>query len=387
MIWRYLAVVVVVVCAAWFGGRSLAHWIDARLNSTPADAPLEPTPHARALHARLRVVDLHCDALLWDRDLLVRSSRGHVDLQRLTEGHVALQVFSVPTRNPIAANYRRTPNVVDVMAPLAIMQHWPRRTWFDPFARARFQAEKLSRSVVVSRGALSLVTTRAELDSLSARQTADGSIGALLLLEGLHPIGHDLARVDTLFADGFRVFGIAHMFDNEVGGSAHGWRRHGLTAFGRRVVARIDSLGGVIDLAHASPATIDDVLAVVTRPVLVSHTGVQATCPGPRNLSDDQVARIAARGGLIAIGFWDAAVCGNNARAIAQAIRHCVTVAGVEHVAIGSDFDGAVRTPFDASGLVLVTDALLQEGLSEREIALVMGMNAERFFRDALPPR
>jgi microsomal dipeptidase-like Zn-dependent dipeptidase len=212
-------------------------------------------------------------------------------------------------------------------------------------------------------------------------------VGGLLLLEGLHPIGEDIARVDTLFADGFRIFGIAHMFDNEVGGSAHGWRRHGLTPFGRRVVARIDSLGGIIDLAHASPPTIDDVLVATTRPVLVSHTGVQATCPGPRNLSDDQVSRIATRGGLIAIGFWDAAVCGKDPAAIARAIRHCTSVAGVEHVAIGSDFDGAVRTPFAASGLVLLTDALLAEGFSEREVELVMGANALRFFRDTLPPR
>jgi membrane dipeptidase len=387
VLWRLLAIAVFAVVVARLGGRSLAHWVDARLNSVPATARPEVSPRARALHARLRVVDLHCDALLWDRSLMARSSRGHVDLPRLAEGHVALQVFSVPTRIPIAANYRRTPNVADAMTALAIAQRWPLRTWFDPFARARYQAEKLSQSVAGSHGGLTLVTTRAGLDSLAARLPADGSIGAVLLLEGLHPIGRDLARVDTLFADGFRVFGIAHMFDNDVGGSAHGWRRPGLSPFGRRVVARIDSLGGVVDLAHASPATIDDVLALTTRPVLVSHTGVQATCPGPRNLSDDQVTRIAAHGGLIAIGFWDAAVCGRDARAIARAIRHCAAVAGIEHVAIGSDFDGAVRTPFDASGLALVTDALLQEGFSEPDIARVMGMNAERFFRDTLPPR
>ncbi len=383
MLWRYLVVIVLAAGAAWLGGRSLAHRVDAQLNSTYATASPEVTPRARALHARLRIADLHCDALLWDRDLLIRSSRGHVDLPRLVDGHVALQVFSVPTRNPIAANYRRTPNVVDVMTPLAVMQHWPRRTWFDPFARARFQAQKLARAVAASDGALSLVTTRAGLDALAAGH----AVGAILLLEGLHPVARDLARVDTLFADGFRVFGIAHMFDNDVGGSAHGWRRRGLSPFGRRVVARIDSLGGVIDLAHASPATVDDVLAATTRPVLVSHTGVQSTCPGPRNLSDDQLARIAAHGGLIAIGFWNAAVCGEDARAIARAIRRGVSVAGIEHVAIGSDFDGAVRTPFDASGLALLTDALVQEGFSDEEIARVMGLNAERFFRDTLPPR
>lgn len=323
---------------------------------------------------------MHCDALAWDRDLLARSNRGHVDLPRLQEGHVSLQVFSAATRDPVTANYRRTLDVGDAMDVLAIAQRWPRRTWFDSFARAQYQALKLHRAAVASSAALVVVTSRADIDTLAARQ-----VGGLLSLEGLHVLGGDIARVDSLFAAGYRVFGIAHMADNAVGGSAHGWRKHGLTPFGRRVLARIDSLGGIIDLAHASPRTIDDVLAATTRPVLVSHTGVQNDCPGPRNLSDDHVVRIAARGGLIAIGFWNAAMCGTNAGAIAHAIRHCANVAGIEHVAIGSDFDGGVRTPFDASSLVLLTDALIAEGFSNGDIERVMGLNARRFLRDNLP--
>ena len=119
--------------------------------------------------------------------------------------------------------------------------------------------------------------------------------------------------------------------------------------------------------------------------VIVSHTGVDGTCPGERNLSDDHVKGIAAHGGIIGIGFWPGAVCGDDATAIARAIRHAVNVAGINAVALGSDFDGTVRTPFDASGLVYLTDALLEEGFSEDEIADIMGLNALEFFLRSLP--
>src|SRR5262249_20449009 len=152
------------------------------------------------------------------------------------------------------------------------------------------------------------------------------------------------ARVDSLFAAGYRIFGLTHMYDNDIGGSSSGWRKGGLTPLGRRVVARMDSLGCIIDLAHASRATIEDVLAITGRPVLVSHTGLTSMCAGPRNLDDDLAVRIAQRGGIIAIGFWSAAVCGKDATAIARSIHHAIDVVGVEHVALGSDFDGGVPT-------------------------------------------
>ena len=147
----------------------------------------------------------------------------------------------------------------------------------------------------------------------------------------------------------------------------------------------MESLGILVDLAHASPRAVDDVLAIARRPVVVTHTGVKGTCPGPRNLSDDQIRRIAATGGVIGIGYWDAAVCGIDPASIARAIRYASRIAGVDHVALGSDFDGATRTYFDASELVLVTDALLTAGFGEDEIRRIMGGNVVRLLLDALP--
>ena len=141
----------------------------------------------------------------------------------------------------------------------------------------------------------------------------------------------------------------------------------------------------IMDLAHASSATIDDVLSIAARPVVASHTGVRSAVPSVRNLPDDQVRGIATTGGLVGIGFWPVACGGDDVTAIARSIVAAIGLAGVEHVGIGSDFDGAVPTPFDATGMPLLTEALLVEGLSESDIAAVMGGNAVRVLRAGLP--
>ena len=148
----------------------------------------------------------------------------------------------------------------------------------------------------------------------------------------------------------------------------------------------MEALGIAVDLAHASEAVMDDVLEMATRPVVVSHTGVQATCDTPRNLSDRLLRRVAENGGVIGVGFWDTVVCDTEPAAIAGAIRHVVDLVGVDHVGLGSDFDGTVRVPFDATGLVQLTEALLEGGFSEEEIRQIMGGNVLRLLRATLPP-
>jgi microsomal dipeptidase-like Zn-dependent dipeptidase len=191
--------------------------------------------------------------------------------------------------------------------------------------------------------------------------------------------------VDALFDAGFRMMAPTHFYDNEWGGSAHGVGKGGLTEKGREMVRRMEARGMLVDLAHASAATIDDVVAVATRPLVVSHTGVRGTCDNNRNLSDEQLRKIAAKGGVIGIGYWDAATCGGDARAVARAIRHAANVVGVGHVALGSDFDGAVTEPFDTTGVVLVTDALLAEGFTDEEVGAIMGGNVFRLLAETLP--
>ncbi len=119
--------------------------------------------------------------------------------------------------------------------------------------------------------------------------------------------------------------------------------------------------------------------------MVVSHTGVAATCASPRNLTDDQLRRIAAGGGLIGIALFEGATCGSDVAATLRAIDQAKKVAGVDAVAIGSDFDGAITAPIDAGGLPLITQGLLERGCSEADIAKILGGNAVRFLRATLP--
>lgn len=369
-----------------------ADMADRSMNHVVTPGPYIAPPAAESLLRTLDVVDLHADALLWPRDLVQRHAYGHVDLPRLQDGRVALQLFSVVSKAPRGINYERNSDDTDNITLLAIAQRYPIRAWFSLRERARWQARRLANAAARSQrgGGITLrqVRSRADLEALLAeRRAGRNAIGGLLATEGLQPIEGRLDNLDTLANEGFRLFGLTHFFDNEVGGSAHGVEQGGLTALGRAVVARIDSLGLLIDLAHASPALFDDVMGATHRPVVVSHTGVRGTCPGPRNLSDDQLRRIAARGGLVGIGYWDGAICEPTAEAFARAVVHAIAVAGEDHIALGSDFDGSTTTPFDASGMGLVVAALRDAGLTDRQVGKVMGGNALRFFLAHLPAR
>jgi len=349
----------------------------------------EPRQRARELHAGLRIADLHDDLLLWDRDPLEPGRSGHSDLPRLQVGNVAVQVFSTVTWVPRGLNDRSNGSDTDDITWLALASRWPAATWTSRLARALHQAEKLERAAAASGEALRLVRSRAELSAaLEARAAQPGGrrlVAGILSTEGLHALDGREENLDALFAKGYRMAGLAHFFDSEVSGSAHGLAKGGLTPMGRKLVRRMEELGMVVDLAHASPRTMDEVLAQAKRPPLVSHTGVQAVCPGPRNLTDAQLRRLAARGGLAGIGYWQSAVCDISPRGIARSVKHAVKVAGAGAVALGSDWDGATTVAFDAAGLARLTQALLDEGLSEDEIRGVMGENAIRFLLAALP--
>ncbi len=360
--------------------------VEKGMNVTLNPPPYQASARAQELHRRLIVADLHADSLLWDRDLLKRGSSGHVDVPRLIEGNVALQAFTIVSKTPRSMNIEHNDDTTDNITLLAIAERWPLSAWRSLKARALYQAERLHRFAAQSGGQLTIIKTAADLDSYLARRQQEPAMTAGLLgIEGMQVLEGDPANVDAMYDAGFRMMAPTHFFDNEIGGSAHGVNKGGLTATGREVIRRMEAKKMIVDLAHASPQTIDDVLAMATRAVVVSHSGVKGTCDNTRNLSDEQLRAIARTGGVIGIGYWETAVCGTDAAAIARAIRYAVNVAGVEHVGLGSDFDGAVTAPFDTTGLVQITDALLKEGFSDSEIALIMGGNVVRVFRENLP--
>ena len=356
------------------------------INKTRQSPPYRASERARELHRTLFVADMHADSLLWDRDLLERGGRGHVDVPRLSEGGVALQVFTVVTKVPFRASYESNSGDTDEITPLAVAERWPLAAWRSLKERALYQARKLNDAAARSGGRFVVIRSRGDLAAFLERRKSDPQLVAGLLgIEGAHALEGDAGNLDAFFDAGFRLVGLVHFFDNEWGGSAHGVEKAGLTEKGRGLVRRMEARAVLIDLAHASPRTVDDVLAVATRPVVDSHTGLRATCDNTRNLTDEQVRRVAATGGLVGIGYWDAATCGTDAAAVARSIRYAVKLAGVEHVALGSDFDGAVTEPFDTTGVVQITDALLAEGFSDEEIRLIMGGNVLRLLSQTLP--
>ncbi|MFC6979239.1 dipeptidase [Microbulbifer taiwanensis] len=194
-----------------------------------------------------------------------------------------------------------------------------------------------------------------------------------------------MENIDRLYDAGYRVMGLQHFFDNALGGSLHGESGAGLSDFGRAAVQEMARRSIVIDVAHSSEQVVRDVLALVERPVIVSHTGVKAACDSPRNISDALMQQIAAAGGLIGIGYWDGAVCDNSPQNIVRTMRYAIDLLGVDHVALGSDFDGSVEVAFDAGGLGQLTGEMLKQGFSEAEIRKVMGENLRDFFLAQLP--
>ena len=361
--------------------------VDRALNRALVQGPYSASQEASELHARILISDLHADSLMWDRDLLERHSHGLVDLPRLVDGNVALQVFTMPTRHPMSNKQAGNPaDSPDMIAPLVWLNGWPSEARQPLFARASYMCQRFAEAVEGSDGGLVPVGTQAELAAfLELRKERPTAVAGILGVEGGHCLDGELGNLDLLFEKGVRAVGLTHFFDNRLGGSAHGESLGGLTDFGRQVLARMDELEMIVDLSHASPQLVEDVLAATSRPVLVSHTGVQGTQPGPRNLSDDQLRAIADHDGLIGIAFFEPALPAATIAEVVKAIRHTADLVGVEHVALGSDFDGSVRCPVDISGLVKITEALLAEGFSPDEVERIMGQNSIEFFARALP--
>ncbi|WP_152598849.1 dipeptidase [Janthinobacterium sp. RA13] len=360
--------------------------VDEHLNRVHPPSGKAPSAATTALHQSLWIADLHADSLLWQRNLNRDSQRGHVDFPRLQRANVALQAFSVVTKTPRKMNIERNGSDTDNITALVVAQGLPPATWNSLLARATYQAGELRQQAARSDGKVRVIGSRAQLRSfIAAREKDPNLVAGWLTLEGAHALEGKLDNLDTLYRAGYRMAAPTHFFDTELSGSQHGLKKGGLTPLGKQWLRAMEQRKMIVDLAHASPATIDDVLTMAKRPVMVSHTGVRGTCANGRNLSDAQLKRIAAQGGLVGIGFWNTAVCGKDVASIARAIKYTVKLIGADHVAYGSDFDGAVTTAIDATGLPRLTQALLDAGLSQAQIRRVAGENVRDFLLKNLP--
>ena len=365
----------------------LPGYVEGSMNAVDGQPLIKVSDEAKALHKTLNIVDLHSDTLMWNRDLGDRADRGHMDLPRLQEGNVALQLFSSVTKTPKGQNYDGNGADTDNITLLTFAQLQPVKTWRSLVERSLYHASKRDNAVTGSDGKLQAVDKAQQLDALlAARQKDRSTVGAMLTIEGLHNLEGKLENLDRLYDAGFRMAGFTHFFDNELGGSMHGLKKGGLTPFGRDILRRMEAKGMIVDIAHLSHAGVAEVLAMAKRPVVSSHGGVQATCKVNRNLTDDEVRGVAKTGGIIGIGYWEGAICSTDPRAAAKAMKHVRDLVGIQHVALGSDYDGATTVRFDTSQLAQVTQALMDEGFTPDEIRAVMGENALRVIRAGLVP-
>jgi membrane dipeptidase len=373
--------------------------------SVLALAGMQSSRDWRAVHAEAVVVDGHNDilsAIMRGHGIEKRRSSGHSDLVRFREGGLDVQLCSV------------------WVSP----EHVQRG---DAFAYANREIDSLAAIAKRNSTRMSIVRNRRELDAA----VLGSKLACIVALEGGHPVGQSTADILALYRRGLRVFGLTWNNSTAWAGSAKdeaaGRRATGLTDYGKRVIRLLDSLGVIVDVSHLGPKSIDDVLRTTRNPVIASHSSCSAIFPHPRNLTDAQLRALAANGGVAMINYFPvylkarlpknvatlsareeqrlAALRGTSTdealaqrdRIIAAAakrglptildvadhIAHAVHTAGIDHVGLGSDFDGIDYAPVglgDVTALPYLTRELLRRGYSEDDVRKVLGGNFLRVF-------
>jgi membrane dipeptidase len=343
-------------------------------------APQGVSAEAMALHRESLVLDLHIDTLLWAR--MVGYGMGkrhrnrvpsspfawHLDLPRAADGGLDSAVMG------LVINPREVRS--ELMLPLKLLAWVERQRGIDQTLATldvlQSAAERHSDRLVF---ALSGGDVR--------RAHAEGKFAALTCLEGAHGIEGSLDHVRSAHARGLRMLGIVHFQANEAGYpmTVKEFDDRGLTPFGRELIAELDRLRIVVDLAHLNERGVNDALGVMTRPFVVSHTACRALYDRSRNLTDDQIRNIADAGGVIGIAAGRTFVGPGGVERLVDHIEHVIRVGGPGAAALGSDFDGLI-VPIpgfaDVSAFPRVTQELLGRGHPPEVIRQVLGENGLR---------
>ncbi len=360
--------------------------VDRLLNRTVRPGSWPVAPETATFHAGLTVVDLLVGTPLFRRSFLPRVDHGHVDLPRARLGGLDVIGFTVATRFNDLRGTLSTPHFLALGLPRSALD--------DDLAIAEANLDRIDGWVAASDGRL---TWWADPTSGSDLSPAAGgrptAIRCFAGIQGGQVVAPDLARIERLARRGVRMLGLAHVMDTPLAGSGTGIQAGGLTARGREAVAEAERVGVLVDLAHASVPAIAETLAIARRPVVISHTGFTALAnqgsrwrryaPATRNLPDGIVRDAGAAGALVGVTFATDLTGGRAIDAAVRSIAHAVDLVGWRQVALGSDFDGALRMPFDVRGLPALTGALLAAGFDRAMVAGIMGRNALRTLRGA----
>lgn len=327
------------------------------------------------LHRRVPIADGHADSLMWNRDLNVASEEGHVDFPRLREAGVKIQAFTIVTRGL---------PVIDGFPLLMLKERWPADARASEWTRCSFQLDQLDGFCAKSNGLASVAGTREGLES----NLTNGRLSAIIGIEGAHAIEGQVDRVAELFRRGVRFMSLTHLSNNELGGTSTPMLgNRPLTPLGREVLDAMAASGMVIDVAHASPAMLPELLEHRSIRPFCSHAGVQGATKLWRNLDDATLKGIADKGGVVGVIFARQYVGGRHFSDVARHIEHAVTVMGEDGVALGSDFDGMIPLPQgmrDVRDLKKLTQTLLDRGMTVRVVEKVLGHNFRRFWSEVL---
>lgn len=325
--------------------------------------------HARCLHAEYVSLDSHTDAPLeWEAKgyTLAGDHPNCVTLDKMDAGALDAQYLAAY----VASDYR-TPR--------------GRRVYTldsASFANRRAEVTKLLdialREIAANPDRCGLATTSADVRRLKS----EGRHAFLLGVENGICIGHDIDFIDSLAARGVTYITLTHVYDNQLCTSSSKTRnrRAGLTPTGHAAVERMNTLGVIVDLSHCSERTFYDVIEMTTRPVVCSHSGVKAIRNHDRNLTDDQMRALARNGGVIHIVAYRGFVGRGRNVSLSQMvdhIDHAVRVAGIDHVGIGTDFDGGGRLTGlrDDADFINITTELIRRGYSDEDIGKILGGN------------
>ncbi len=376
-----------------------------------------PAAGARSIHARVLTVDTHCDTAFrlldgtWDigaRHEPGQRASGQIDLPRMAEGGLDAEFFAV-----FVGQEERTE---------------------EGYEKAKESALQTLEAIRAMCAKYPNLVGLALTPDDAYRLEKEGRRAAFIGMENGYPVGKTLSNLEEYYKLGVRYVTLCHSEDNDICDSSTDRQDpedHGLSEFGREVVAACNRLGMMVDVSHASDKSFYDILKVTRAPIIASHSSCRAICDSPRNLSDDMIRALAANGGVIQICFLSDYVrtskpnperekafrelrakygarrdirdeaTRKKAREEYEAlnekyprekatvselvdhIEHVIELVGVDSVGIGTDFDGGggVEGCDDVSKMFRVTEELVRRGRTEEEIAKVWGGNIMRVFR------
>ena len=313
---------------------------------------------ARKLHSRVLTLDTHCDTpMKFDQQIRFdcRDPRILVDLHKMSEGGLDATIMVAYLRQ----------------------QERDKASLEAAYAKAERLLTEIESMVAANADSVAIAYTPEDLYRLKR----EGRKALMLGIENGYAIGDDLTRIEHFRRRGVVYMTLCHNGDNDLCDSARGNAEHGgLSEFGRAAISEMNRVGMMVDLSHAAESSFYQAIETSRTPIVCSHSSARALCDHPRNLTDDQLRALAASGGVVQTCLYDGFLRKEGGATIDDAVRHIVhmvNIAGINHVGIGTDFDGdgGIIGCADASEVINLTRRLIAEGFSETDIEKLWGGN------------